>query len=141
MLSRQENIVTRVKLPERCDAASGESRTVWPEGVVREFMAIEFKRGETPVIDPTGVDDDDEGSLFVAQGEDLEAFEPDSQPQPPSEYGQRISRRSTAIPAETAATTPNSAATTTIAPSHTSRASTIPMPQDHGPLDRTFEGI
>ncbi|PNP59709.1 hypothetical protein FNYG_14840 [Fusarium nygamai] len=93
MLSRQENIVMRLNLPERCDAASGKFRTVWLEGVVREFMAVEFKRGETSAIDLTGVDDDDEGSLFVAQGGDLEAFEPDSQPQPPSEQGQHVQRQ------------------------------------------------
>ncbi|KAF5669882.1 hypothetical protein FDENT_11395 [Fusarium denticulatum] len=34
MLSRQETIVTRLNLPERFNAASGEFRTVWPEGVI-----------------------------------------------------------------------------------------------------------
>ncbi|KAF5614117.1 uncharacterized protein FTJAE_13767 [Fusarium tjaetaba] len=104
ILSRKENIVTRLNLPERCDAASGEFRTAWTEGVLREFMAVEFKGGETLVIDLTRVDDDTEGSLFIAVNPD-----------------------------------PDSAATTTTAPSHTSRASTIPKPQDHKPLDRTFK--
>ncbi|KAM0293189.1 hypothetical protein ACHAPM_011640 [Fusarium culmorum] len=84
-----KNIVTCLNLPERFDTASGELRTVWPEVVVREFLAVEFKGDETSFIDLTGVDGDDERGLFVAQGGGLEAFEPDSQPQPPSEQRQR----------------------------------------------------